>query len=210
MRFSDIVSGFGVEPSAGSSHVVADVEYESCAEELRLCVSEPTLTRPSDMRTLVMDFPSPLPFKKLGVPALKLLCIESLEDLDFRAVRGFSLPNGLGGTVPARLSPLGGCGKELILTVFRTVFGVVGLPFRVFGRAGKADNGDGLGGGGRCDAEGARRPLGVLGADLVDPGVGMVPVLFRDLLTGSDGRAILGGPFDGLDGRGRVVVMLVS
>ena len=76
------------------------------------------------MRTLVMDLSSPLPFKKLGVPALKLLWIDSLDDFDFRAVRGLSLPSGLGGTVTVRLSPLGGCGKELMLTVFRTVFGV--------------------------------------------------------------------------------------
>lgn len=136
--------------------------------------------------------------------------MDSLDDLDFRAVRGFSLPNGLGGTVPDRLSPLGGCGKELMLTVFRKVFGVVGLPLAPFGRAGRADKGEGLGGGGRWDVEGARRPLGVLGADLVEPGVGIFPVLFRDLLTGKDGRAMFGGPFDGLDGRGRVVVISMS
>lgn len=38
----------------------------------------------------------------------------------------------------------------------------------------------------------------------------MFPVLFRDLLTGRDGSAMLGGPFDGLDGLGRVVVMSKS
>lgn len=83
------------------------------------------------------------------------------------------------------------------------------MPFGVFGRAGSAESGEGLGGGGRCDVEGARSPLGVLGADL-ELGVGMFPVLFRDLLTGRDGSAMLGGPFDGLDGLGRVVVMSKS
>jgi hypothetical protein len=78
------------------------------------------------MRRLLIALPSPLPFRKLGVPELKLWLRPSLEDLDLRAVRGgFSVPNGLGGTFP--LPPLGGCGKELILTVFRTVLGVIGF-----------------------------------------------------------------------------------
>jgi hypothetical protein len=200
-----LVSGLGVELSAGSSYVVADVEYDSWAEELRLWGSDPTLTKPSDMRMLVMDFPSPLPFRKLGVPGLKLLCMDSLDDLDFRAVRGLSLASGLGGTLPLP-SPRGGCGNELMLTVFLIVLGVVGFAFETPLGWGKADIGEGLGGGGRCVVEGARRPLwGVFGADLGD---GMLPVLLRVLLTGKAGRAIFGGPFEGPDGRGSVVVMV--
>ena len=56
--------------------------------------------------------------------------------------------------------------------------------------------------------EGALRPLwGVFGADLEEPRVGIFPVLFRVLLMGKAGRAIFGGPLDGRDGRGSVVVM---
>ncbi len=51
----------------GSSYVVAEVEYESWAEELRLCVGDPILIRPSDMR---IDLPSPLPLSRLGVVAV--------------------------------------------------------------------------------------------------------------------------------------------
>jgi hypothetical protein len=53
-----------------SSYVVAEVEYESWADELRLCGGEAMLIKPSDILTpapLEMDLPSPLPFKKLGV-----------------------------------------------------------------------------------------------------------------------------------------------
>lgn len=57
-------------PSPLSSNVVADVEYESCAEELRLCGGEGRLNSPSDPRApgpLDIDLLSPLPFSKLGV-----------------------------------------------------------------------------------------------------------------------------------------------
>lgn len=47
--------------------MVADVEYESCAEELRLCGGDEMLMSPSDMRALLMYLPSPLAFSKLGV-----------------------------------------------------------------------------------------------------------------------------------------------
>jgi hypothetical protein len=39
---------------------------------------------------------------------------------DFRD-RGFSLANGLGGRLLDLLSPRGGCGNELMLTVFLSV-----------------------------------------------------------------------------------------
>jgi len=50
---------------------------------------------------------------------------------------------------------------------------------------------------------GALRPadLGVAGEDLGDAAVNP-PLLFRVLHTGSAGRAMVGGPFDGRDGRG--------
>jgi hypothetical protein len=59
--------------------------------------------------------------------------------------------------------------------------------------------------GGRL-VEGARRPdLGVEGADFA---AGILPVLLRVFETGNAGRAMLGGPFDGRDGRGSVVAMV--
>lgn len=191
----------------GSSYVVADVEYESCAEELRLCGGEATLIKPSDMRTLDIDFPSPLPFKKLGVLELKVVYAESLEALDFRAVRGFSLARGLGGKLLPRVSPRGGCGNELILTLFLNVFPVPLTATASFG-CGSAVRGAGPAGG-KFIAEGALRPdLGVPGADLAIGVAGMFPVLFRVLLTGNAGKAMLGGPREGREGRGSVVVMM--
>lgn len=35
----------------------------------------------------------------------------------------------------------------------------------------------------------------------------MLPVLFRDLATGKAGKAMLGGPLEGLEGRGSAVAM---
>jgi hypothetical protein len=60
-------------PSPLSSNVVADVEYESCADELRLWGGDGKLSRPSDPRApgpLDIDLLSPLPFNKLGVAML--------------------------------------------------------------------------------------------------------------------------------------------
>jgi hypothetical protein len=60
-------------PSPLSSNVVADVEYESCADELRLCGGDGKLSRPSEPRApgpLDIDLLSPLPFNKLGVVLL--------------------------------------------------------------------------------------------------------------------------------------------
>jgi hypothetical protein len=57
-------------PSPLSSNVVADVEYESWADELRLCGGDGRLSSPSDPRApgpLEIDLLSPLPFNKLGV-----------------------------------------------------------------------------------------------------------------------------------------------
>jgi hypothetical protein len=60
-------------PSPFSSYVVADVEYESCADELRLCGGDGRLSRPSEPRApgpLDIDLLSPLPFSRLGVARL--------------------------------------------------------------------------------------------------------------------------------------------
>lgn len=64
-------------------------------------------------------------------------------------------------------------------------------------------------GGAKPMLDGVRRPdLGVPGADLLElGGLGILPVLLRVLLTGRAGRAMLGGPSEGRDGRGNVVVM---
>lgn len=63
---------------------------------------------------------------------------------------------------------------------------------------------------GRFDDEGARRPLlGRLGApsELKSESVGMAPVLLRVLVLGRAGRALVGGPRDGLEGRGSEAAM---
>lgn len=151
-----------------------------------------------------MDFPSALPLRKLGVLELNVLYIESLLALDgFLDVRFLSTgARGLGGT---RVSPLGGCGNELMLTLFRIVFPA---PFTAGASLDCGSAGDGLGGA-RLRVEGVRSPdLGVPGADLLEvDDEGIFPVLLRVLLTGRAGKAIFGGPTEGRDGRGNVVVM---
>lgn len=62
-------SGFDGAVSLTSSYWVAEVEYESWAEELRLCGGEATLVRPSEFLAEVwrdIDLPSPVPLRKLG------------------------------------------------------------------------------------------------------------------------------------------------
>ena len=59
--------------SPESSYVVADVEYESCADELLLWGGDGRLSRPSEPRApgpLEMDLQSPLPLRRLGVAEL--------------------------------------------------------------------------------------------------------------------------------------------
>jgi hypothetical protein len=56
------------------------------------------------------------------------------------------------------------------------------------------------------DTEGARRPLfGNCGGEVLSLEseiVGMFPVLFRVFVVGNAGNAVVGGPYEGLDGRG--------
>lgn len=147
------------------------------------------------MRMLEMDLPSPLPFKKLGVLEPRPLNAASLGGFVLRDDRGRSLANGLEGM---RVSPRGGCGNELMLTLFRSVFPV---PLTASFGCGSADV--------EFDAAGVRLMVVARIPDLGVPGVeGMPPVLFRVLFTGKAGRAMLGGPSDGLAGRGNVVVIV--
>lgn len=101
-------SDFCAGASMGSSYVVADVEYESCADELRLCGGDETLMRPSDMRVLLTALPSPLPLSRLGVLLESDNWLFSLGSFDLRAERWRSLARGLGGRLLERWSPRGG------------------------------------------------------------------------------------------------------
>lgn len=66
-----------------------------------------------------------------------------------------------------------------------------------------------MGKGGARTPDGARSPLlGVVGADLDGVVVERLPVLFRVLVTGKAGSAMLGGPFEGREGRGRAVAIV--
>jgi len=120
--------------------------------------------------------------------------------------------NGLGGRLVV-LTPRGGCGKALMLIVFRIVlfgpfspegvlcFGSVALP-------------PGVVGGGSCEVEGALRPLRgkpEAGEGESDSGViGMPPILFLDFDIGKAGKAVVGGPYDGLEGRGIAAAIVGS
>lgn len=119
--------------------------------------------------------------------------------------------NGLGGRLVI-LPPLGGCGNALMLIAFRIDFpapltpGVISFEapelVRSLGRA-------------VLLADGVRNPLGgregvggtPADANMDDDGVGIPPVLFLDFAVGIAGRAVFGGPRDGLGGLGIVVVM---
>lgn len=169
------------------------------------------LMSPSDMRTLALDIdlPSPLLLRRLGVPLLRWEYEGASEARDFRTeFLGESAPRGLGGKLLTRPSLRGGCGNELMLTVFRSVRAGVPRADDDLG-CGSADVGAGEVGGAKL-VDGALSPLlgfGVLGIDLL-AGVGMLPVLLRVLAIGSAGRAIVGGPLEGRDGLGSVAAIV--
>jgi hypothetical protein len=134
------------------------------------------------------------------VSAESLLLVDPLA----KALPGIAPPDkGLGGRLVVRI-PRGGCGNALILIVFLSVFPVAFTPgvVRNFGKVRLLTGVVGA----VCDVEGARRPLFGKGVDVPDfesenvESVGMVPVLFR--VFGSAGNADVGGPYDGLEGRG--------
>lgn len=122
--------------------------------------------------------------------------------------------SGLGGKLDVLTPPRGGCGKALILIVF-----LIDLPapftpgvVRNLGRV--VSDAPGVVGRGSPAAEGARKEdFGRRGGDpsdfAISDGVGMLPVLFR-LLTGSAGKAVVGGPYDGLEGLGRAAAIVVN
>ena len=185
------------------------MEYDSWADELLLCGSDETLIRPSDILTPApTDFPSPLPFSRLGV-VLPILNVEEAAEAFGRRVEfdDRSAASGLPGTLLLRL---GGWGNELMLTAFFKDFPGGSTPGGKRGR-GAADARAGDVGAVECTLDGVRSPfLGVLAADFegVAPAARRLPVLFRVLGTGRAGRATFGGPLDGRDGRGRVVAMM--
>lgn len=131
------------------------------------------------------------------------VCRFELGGFVFRAV-----PNGLPGRLGTLLSPRGGWGKELMLTDFRSVF-VPATAADTARGCGSAAEGAGVFGGGNKVEEGARRPLlGVPVNDLAGDAGGGIPDVLRVLATGSAGRAMVGGPLEGLEGVGSAVVIL--
>jgi len=119
--------------------------------------------------------------------------------------------NGLGGILAVLIFPRGGCGKAFILIVF-----LIDLPAALIpGEAcslGRVELGPGLEGGRRLDDDGVRNPLfGRLGASSLSAvGVSMPPVLFRVFGIGRAGNAEVGGPYEGLEGRGSAAAMIVD
>jgi hypothetical protein len=118
--------------------------------------------------------------------------------------------SGLGGRLVVLTPPgppRGGCGKALMLIVFRIDFPAPFTPetARIFGRGAPP------GVAGSEDVEGARNELlGILGieSERISGVVCMPPVLLRVFLEGRAGRAVVGGPKDGRDGRGREAAMM--
>lgn len=122
-----------------------------------------------------------------------------------KALPGSAPPdNGLGGRLAVRI-PRGGCGNALMLIVFRIVFPAPFTPGVVL-NLGRVVLPPGVVGAERFDAEGARRPLfGNRGGEVLileSEMVGMFPVLFLVFVVGNAGNAVVGGPYEGLDGRG--------
>lgn len=101
-----------------------------------------------------------------------------------------------------------------MLIVFRSVFPAPFTPgaVRSFGSGEVGPPPTGVVGRESCPCDGARSPLfgrvGVEAPDLKSDMVGMPPVLFRVLFAGSAGRAAVGGPKDGLEGRGSDAAIL--
>lgn len=164
--------------------------------------------RPSDILTPApTDFPSPLPFSRLGVELPKLN-VEGVGPLGRRTEledRFESPARGLGGRLLARL---GGCGNEFILTAFFSDFPAGFTPGGKRG-CGSADVGAGDAGAVAYTLDGVRSPLlVVLAVDFDGVAAARLLVLFRVFGTGRAGRATFGGPLEGRDGRGSVVVMM--
>jgi hypothetical protein len=128
-----------------------------------------------------------------------------------KALLGIAPPdNGLGGRLAVRI-PRGGCGNALMLIVFRIVFPAPFTPGVVL-ILGRVVLPPGVAGAERFECEGARRPLlGNRGGEVLvleSEIVGMFPVLFRVFVVGSAGNAVVGGPYEGLDGRGNAAAIM--
>lgn len=151
---------------------------------------------------LVTDLPSPEPFRRLGGPLAWLVVL---------AVFDFRPPDdkGLGGWLGTLLSPRGGWGNELMLTDLRSVLPALFAVADAERGCGNDEVGAGVVGGGNSVLEGARSPvLGAFVKDLAGVDGGCRPDDFRVFATGSAGRAIVGGPFEGRLGLGSAVVIL--
>jgi len=123
--------------------------------------------------------------------------------------------NGLGGRLAVLTPPRGGWGKALILIVFLMVLPAPFTPgaVRNLGRVVPVLDPGVVGRGIPAD-EGARNEdFGRRGGDpsdlLTSDGVGMLPVLLRLLTVGNAGKAVVGGPYDGLAGLGIVAAMAI-
>jgi hypothetical protein len=101
-----------------------------------------------------------------------------------------------------------------MLIVFLMVLPAAFTP-GVFRNLGRVEDPVGVAGGGIPEeVEGARRPLlGKLGGEVPDLSkldtVGIAPVLLRVFVVGKAGSAVVGGPYDGLEGRGIAAAMTI-
>lgn len=100
---------------------------------------------------------------------------------------------GLGGKLEVRTIPRGGCGKALMLIVFRIVLPATFTP-GVDLNFGRVFCKDALKSG--VPPEGARSPLFGKGVEnpLESGIVGIAPMLFLVLVVGNAGKADVGGP----------------
>lgn len=137
--------------------------------------------------------------------------MDGLISVESCLLRGTAPPeSGLGGRLTVLTPPRGGCGKELMLMVFLRVLPAAFTPgvVRNFGRL-VLD--PGVTGGGIPEEEGARNEdLGRRGGDsssLLRSGVdGLLSAPLR-VLVGNAGKAVVGGPYAGLEGRGMAAAM---
>ena len=103
----------------------------------------------------------------------------------------------------------GGCGKALMLTVFRIVLPAAFTPGVSCSFGSEVVDKDVVGV--VYELDGARSPL--LGKGVCNPAfesddVGTAPVLFRVFVVGIAGNDVVGGPYNGREGLGMLAAML--